>query len=90
MMGKEKLRGRKKQKTEEILSQYENIRVFYHFKERIRSLYKAKTYTEAERILEDIIEEMKIYKRWPALKRWQTSPERWKEEILNYFISKKL
>jgi len=88
MQGKERLRGRKRQKVDEILSQYENIRVFYHFKERIRSFYKAKTYTEAERILEDIIEEMKSYRRWPALRRWQRSLERWKEEILNYFISK--
>jgi len=88
MMGQEKLRGRKKQKVDEILSQHDNIRVFYHFKERIRSLYKATTYTEAERILEGIIEEMRSYKMWPALRRWQRSLERWKEEILNHFISK--
>ncbi|RLE09228.1 ISL3 family transposase, partial [Candidatus Aerophobetes bacterium] len=56
--------------------------------ERIRSLYKATTYTEAERILEGIIEEMRSYKMWPALRRWQGSLERWKEEILNHFISK--
>jgi len=32
---------------------------------------------------------MKTYKRWPALRRWQRSLERWKEEILkNHFISK--
>ena len=88
MMGRERLRGRKKQKAQEILSQYENIRVFYHFKERIRSLYRAKNYHKAEKILESILEEMKTYKRWPALRRWQRSLERWKEEILNYFISK--
>ena len=51
MMGRERLRGRKKQKTQEILSQYENIRVFYHFKERIRSLYKAKTTMKLKRYL---------------------------------------
>jgi len=48
---KEKLRGRKKRKAQEILSQYENIRVFYHFKERIRSLYKAKTTMKLKRYL---------------------------------------
>ena len=88
MMGREKLRGRKKQKVDEILSQYENIRVFYHFKERIRFLYKAANRSEAERILEGVLEEMRAYRRWPALRRWQRSLERWKEEILNYFISK--
>jgi len=70
MQGKERLRGRKKQKVKEILSQYENIRVFYHFKEKVRSLYRAKNYQEAEKILEGIIEEMGSYKMWPALKRW--------------------
>jgi len=88
MQGKERLRGRKKQKVKEILSQYENIRVFYHFKEKVRSLYKTKNYKEAEKILESIIEEMKTYKMWPALRRWQKSLERWHDEILNYFISK--
>ena len=88
MMGKEKLRGRKKQKVEEILSQHDNIRVFYHFKEKVRSLYKAKNYKEAEKILESILEEMRSYKMWPALRRWQKSLERWHDEILNYFISK--
>ena len=88
MMGREKLRGRKKQKVDEILSQYENIRVFYRFKERIRFLYKAANRSEAERILEGVLEGMRAYKRWPALRRWQRSLERWKEEILNYFISK--
>ena len=88
MQGKERLRGRKKQKVKEILSQYENIRVFYYFKEKVRSLYKAKNYKEAEKILESIIEEMRSYKRWPALRRWQKSLERWHDEILNHFISK--
>ena len=88
MMGKEKLRGRKKQKVEEILSQHEDIRVFYHFKEKVRSLYKAKNYQEAQKILESILEEMKTYKMWPALRKWQISLEKWKEEILNHFISK--
>ncbi|HDN84985.1 MAG TPA: ISL3 family transposase [Candidatus Aerophobetes bacterium] len=88
MQGKERLRGRKKQKVKEILSQHENIRVFYHFKEKVRSLYKAKNYKEAEKILESIIEEMRSYKRWPALRRWQKSLERWHDEILNHFISK--
>ena len=86
MQGKERLRGRKKQKVKEILSQYEKIRVFYHFKERIRSLYRAKNYKEAEKILESVLEEMRSYKRWPALRRWQKSLERWHDEILNYFI----
>ena len=88
MMGKEKLRGRKKQKVEEILSQHEDIRVFYHFKEKVRSLYKAKNYQEAQKILESILEEMKTYKMWPALRRWQMPLERWHDEILNHFISK--
>jgi len=74
--------------TEEILSQHDNIRVFYHFKEKVRSLYKAKNYQEAQKILESILEEMKTYKMWPALRKWQISLEKWKEEILNHFISK--
>ena len=45
-------------------------------------------YKEAEKILESIIEEMRSYKRWPALRRWQKSLERWHDEILNHFISK--
>ena len=40
------------------------------------SLYKAKTCSETERILDDIIKEMKSYKMRPALKRWQNSLER--------------
>jgi len=31
---------------------------------------------------------MRAYRRWPALRRWQRSLERWKEKMLNYFISK--
>ena len=34
------------------------------------------------------MEEMRAYRRWPALRRWQRSLERRKEEMLNYFISK--
>jgi len=34
------------------------------------------------------LEEMRAYRRWPALRRWQRSLERWKEKMLNYFISK--
>ena len=34
------------------------------------------------------MEEMRAYRRWPALRRWQRSLERWKEKMLNYFISK--
>ena len=48
--------------TEKILSRHDNIRVFYHFKEKVRSLYKAKNYQEAQKILESILEEMKTYK----------------------------
>jgi len=31
---------------------------------------------------------MRSYKRWPALRKWQISLERWHDEILNHFISK--
>ena len=88
MTGKERLRGKRRREVEKILAKYDNIRVFYHFKERIRSLYRAKTYKEAKRILSSIIEEMRSYKRWPALRKWQKSLEKWHDEILNHFISK--
>jgi len=41
---------RKKQKIDEML-----ISVFYHFKERIRFLYKATNCSKAERILEGVL-----------------------------------
>mgnify|MGYP000660353880 CR=1 FL=1 len=89
MMGREgKNLEEEKREGYGILSQYENIRVFYHFKERRRFLYKAANRSEAERILEGVLEEMRAYRRWPALRRWQRSLERWKEKMLNYFISK--
>jgi len=35
MTGKERLRGKRKREVEKILAKYDNIKVFYHFKERI-------------------------------------------------------
>jgi len=34
------------------------------------------------------LEEMRAYRRCPALRRWQSFLERWKEKMLNYLISK--
>ena len=88
MKGEERLFLSQKTKVERILSENENLEVFYRFKERIRGVYKSIDCQEAEERLNRIIEEMASYRRWPALKRWQRSLETWKGEILNHFISR--
>ena len=88
MKAEERLHLFQKAKVKKILSENENLEVFYRFKERVRGVYKSIDYQEAEERLNTIIEDMASYRRWPALKRWQRSLEAWKDEILNHFISR--
>ena len=61
MTDKEKLRG-KKREGEEIPAKYDNIKVFYYFKERIRFLYR-QNLQESRKDTLHIIEEVRSYKR---------------------------
>jgi len=49
-------------------------------------LYRQQDYQQAQEKLTSIIEDMRSYKSWPALRRWQRSLEGWEDEILNHIV----
>lgn len=63
------------------------LQILYQFKERLHGLYRTKGYHRASLALENILEDLKAYDDDLDLKRLRFTLTRWKNEILNYFLT---
>jgi transposase len=70
-----------------FLSPHEELKAIYEFKERLHSFYRIKGYRRAASALEHMIEDLKYFEQVKELKTLRWTLLRWKNEILNYFIS---
>ncbi len=84
LVGFERLSEGGKEKLDELLSQYPNLKDFYWAKEALRKLYSARDKKEALRQLELVIINLKASDDAEA-RRWANTLKRWCEPILNYF-----
>lgn len=86
---KEHLRQDKQEplQLKKLLEQYPRLRIWYVSKERLRSVYKAKTPEEACQLLTSLILSLTVSDD-AELVRWGRSLRYYKEPILNYFCYK--
>lgn len=66
---------------------HEELKIIYNFKERLHGFYRIKGYERASLALEHIIEDLKKYEQVRELRALRWTLSRWRNEILNYFIS---
>ena len=84
LVGREKLTEEKRQKVDALLDKYPGLKSFYWAKEKIRELYRQQSQTDATRLLENIIFNLKSADD-AELIRWGNTLKHWREPILNHF-----
>jgi transposase len=87
LIARENLSDRGRQKVDELLKTYPNLKGFYWAKERLRDVYRAKDKDEAAKLLDLIIMNLKASDD-AELYRWGNTLKRWRQPILNYFDNK--
>jgi transposase len=87
LIARENLSDRGRQKVDELLKTYPNLKGFYWAKERLRDVYKARDKNEAAKLLDLIIMNLKASDD-AELYRWGNTLKRWRQPILNYFDNK--
>ena len=87
LIARENLSDRGRQKVDELLKTYPNLKGFYWAKERLRDVYRAKEKNEAAKLLDLIIMNLKASDD-AELYRWGNTLKRWRQPILNYFDNK--
>ena len=63
------------------------LQILYQFKERLHGLYRTKGHHRASLAFENILVDLKAYEDDVDLKRLRFTLNRWKTEILNYFLT---
>jgi len=63
------------------------LQILYQFKERLHGLYRTKGHHRASLAIENILVDLKAYEDDVDLKRLRFTLNRWKTEILNYFLT---
>ena len=81
---KEDLKGEQSKLLAFYKHRYPSLSVFYSCKEKLRDMYKAETKEEAEKLLTNLIKEMRITE-YPELWLWAKTLTKYKPYILNYF-----
>jgi len=81
----EKLSASGSQRLEEILAIHPRLALYYHYKERVRSLYQARSRGEAEQMLDGIIADLEREWADPELHQWARTLKNWRTNILLYF-----
>jgi transposase len=84
LVGREKLTEEKKQKVDTILERYLGLKGFYWAKEKTRELYRQPSREEANKLLENIIFNLKSADD-AELIRWGNILKHWREPILNHY-----
>lgn len=69
------------------LDHHPKLKELYHFKEALHGLYRCRGYNRALRAFIAITDRMAL-SQLPEIKRIRTTLIKWKNEILNYFITK--
>jgi len=87
LIARENLSDRGRQKVDELLKTYPNLKGFYWAKERLRDVYRARDKNEAAKLLDLIIMNLKASDD-AELYRWGNTLKRWRQPILNYFDNK--
>lgn len=81
---KENLKGKQIELVMHYLNRYSAVAVFYSCKERLRDMYRSGTKEEAEKLLTNLIREMKL-SEYPELWLWAKTLIKHQPYILNYF-----
>ncbi len=68
------------------LDQYPKLKELYHFKEALHGLYRCRGYDRARRALVGLLDRMAL-SQLPEIKRLRGTLMKWKNEILNYFVT---
>lgn len=84
LVARENLSDRGRQRVDELLKTYPNLKGFYWAKERLRDVYRACDKSEAAELLDLIIMNLKASDD-AELYRWGNTLKRWRQPILNYF-----
>ena len=87
LIARKNLSDRGRQKVDELLKTYPNLKGFYWAKERLRDVYRAKEKNEAAKLLDLIMMNLKASDD-AELYRWGNTLKRWRQPILNYFDNK--
>lgn len=81
---KEDLIGNQATFLTHYVSKYPTLALFYSCKEKLRDMYKSGTKQEAEKLMENLIREMKLSEH-PELWGWAKTLTKYQPYILNYF-----
>jgi transposase len=84
LVGKEKLNPKQKKRVETYCQKYPSLKEFYWMKEALRSLYRLKSKTAAEKRLKDLIQTAFLSDD-AAMVQWGRTLKRWSRYILNFF-----
>lgn len=84
LVGREKLQEEQRQKVDDLLGCYPNLKGFYWAKEALRELYKQADKAMATKQLDNIILNLKAGDD-AELVRWGNTLKHWREPILNHF-----
>lgn len=84
-MAREHIKPHEQVALDALLTRYPRLKVWYEYKEQIRSVYTADNRVEAEKQLQTIINTM-LCSDDVSLTFWGKSLKYYKEEILNYFV----
>ena len=87
LIGSEKLTQRQKEKRDRLLVSYPALSGFYWAKEKLREMYRLETGEQAARMLDLIIFNLRAEDDGELI-RWSNTLKRWKDPILNHFISR--
>lgn len=68
------------------LDEYPRLKELYHFKEALHGLYRCRGYNRARRALVGLLDRM-AGSQLPEIKRLRGTLMKWKNEILNYFVT---
>jgi transposase len=87
LKGSEKLTQRQKDKRDRLLASYPALSGFYWAKEKLREMYRLETGEQAAQMLDLIIFNLRAEDDGELI-RWGNTLKRWREPILNHFISR--
>lgn len=87
MKNKENLTAYQIQRLDEVVKRYPELRMYWETKERLRTMYQAKTKEEAEEQLRVIITSLRSTDDG-VLITWGNTLRYWKPYILNYWVNK--
>jgi transposase len=84
--GKKRLEYFERRALAQWLEEHPKIQELYHYKEALHALYRCRGYNRARAALIRLLDHMALSKL-PEIKKLRKTLMKWKEEILNYFVT---